>query len=271
MPNEPNASHDPNRRGNRFAILVSGGNCYRRQLNDLEFCYRMLIDHYAFASEDITVLYFHGSRTVGVGPHPDYYPDEGTNDPYKIKIGGKGKRSDFKDALAALNEKLKADDLVFIHINGHGYVDGGEAYLLEENGGRYFAGEFCEDLGILGSHAKLLIMMQQCFSAGFIDPVIDAKVNGQIKAQAVSIACASAGYSGLTDDELFNCFSWGWIAAHMNKDPWGNALTKKKLVTDGSGFIEAWEAYGYGKKVKDPVDDPRQDNEPASARDIRLA
>jgi Peptidase C13 family len=270
MPNVPNASFDPDRRGKRYAILVSGGNSYRRQLNDLEFCYRMLTEHYGFASDDVAVLYFHGARTVGDGPRPDFYPDEGTNDPYRIKIDGKGKRSAFKDACTALKDKLKAEDLVFIHINGHGYVDGGEAYLLEENGGRYFAGEFCEDLKILGPHAKLLIMMQQCFSAGFIDPVIDARINSQIKAQAVSIACASAGYSGLTDDELFNCFSKGWIAAHVTKDPWGNAL-KKKLVTDDSGFIEAWEAYGYGKKVKNADDDPRVDNEPPSAQDIRLA
>ena len=62
---------------------------YRRHLNDLEFCYRMLIDHYAFASEDIAVLYFHGARTVGVGPRPDCYPDEGTDDPYRIKIDGR--------------------------------------------------------------------------------------------------------------------------------------------------------------------------------------
>lgn len=270
MPTIPNAGFDPDREGNRYAILVSGGNSYRRHLNDLEFCYRMLIDHYGFASQDISVLYFHGARTVGSGPHPNFYPDEGTNDPYRIKIDGKGKRSAFKDACTELKDKLKSKDLVFIHINGHGYVDGVEAYLLEENGGRYFAEEFCKDLEILGPHAKLLIMMQQCFSAGFIDRVIDAQINKQIKPQAVSIACASASYSGFTDDGLFNCFAWGWIAAHVNKDPWGNALAKK-LVTDGSGFIEASEAYEYGKKVKDADDEPRQDNEPVSAQDICLA
>ena len=159
---------------------------------------------------------------------------------------------------------------MFIHINGHGYVNADEAYLLEENGAQYLAGEFCKDLEILRPHAKLLIMMQQCFSAGFIDPVIDARVNGKIQAQKVSIACASTGYSGFTGDTLFNCFSRGWIAAHMNGDPWGNALTSK-LETDDSGFIEACEAFCYGKKRKHADDDPRQDNEPDSAQNIRLA
>jgi len=190
-------------------------------LNDLEFCYRMLTDHYAFAPEDIAVCYFHGKLEVGVDPQPTSYPDEGTDEPYeitaRITTDRKGTGAAVGAALRALNanNKLQPDDLVFVHINGHGYMNGGEAYLLEEGGGKYTAGDFSKDLEDLRPHAKLLIMMEQCFSAGFITPVL----NANIQAQSVSIACASATYSGFTNDQLFNCFSKAWIAAHMNESP----------------------------------------------------
>lgn len=280
MANVPNGNHDQDRTGNRYAILVAGGNCFRRHLNDLEFCYRMLKDHYGFDPKDITVLYFHGKFEVNGNPQPTSYPDEGTNDPYKIKgtitTDRKGTGDAFRDAILALKPKLQADDLLFIHLNGHGHMNGGEAYLLEEGGGQYTAGQFCTHLGLLNRpYAQLLIMMEQCFSAGFITPVTDAAANGTIKAQSVSIACASSSYSGFTSDQLFNCFSKGWIAAHMNKSPWGKVITAN-TDTNGSGFIEADEAFTYGKSRKHAHDDPRQGNHPdsgaAAAQDIiRLA
>lgn len=268
-----NGKHDRKGKGKRYAILVSGGNSCRRHLNDLEYCYRMLRDHYGLPDSAIRVLYFTGDPPqLDDDGAPVYYPDESTTDAYRLPINGKGKRSAFQDACRALNEKLKADDVVFVMMTGHGYVQGGNAYLQEPSNGRYYAAELCDDLATLVPHASLLILMQQCFCVGFIDPILEANRDGRIKARRVSIACASSGYSGFDDDGLFDCFATGWIAAHLNEDPLGNTLADGEVAHDDSGYIEASEAYDHGVKRRDKdLDDPQSGDEPAQAREIRLA
>ena len=273
MANAFNGKHDSARKGDRYAILLSGGNSCRRHLNDLEYCYRMLKDHYAFPDAAIRVLFFTGDPPqLDDDSAPHNYPDESGNDPYRLPISGKGKRSAFQNACNELNEDLQQQDLVFILLTGHGYVQGEDAYLQEPSNGRYYAAELCDDLATLNPHASLLIVMQQCFSVGFIDPIVEAKRDGRIKSQRLSIACASASFSGYDDDGLFDCFASGWIAAHLNKDPWGNTLGATAVAHDNSGYVEAWEAYGHGVKSRDKnLDEPASGDEGQNAQDIRLA
>ena len=110
-------------------------------------------------------------------------------------------------------------------------------------------------------------MMQQCCSAGFIAPLIAARQASSIQAQRLALACASAATSFPTSDFKFNRFSQGWIAAQWQADPFGNAVVAD---LDGSGFIEAREAFKHAKSVA-TQDHPKQGADPASARSIRLA
>jgi hypothetical protein len=268
-----NKTIDLARTGKRYAILFAGTG-ERWTLNDLENCYRMLVKHYGFDPRDISVFYFDGNLGTNDRQPTNFWPDETTRDPYQIKIDGAGTAANFNGACAALAlaGKLKDDDLLFVHLNGHGAVDAqsAEACVLQFNGIAYKASEFCVDLALLPKHASLLITMQQCFSAGFIAPVVAEKNKGNIKAGRVSLHCASAGVSYPKPDKSFDCFTWGWVAAHREKDPFGQALVPP-VVLDNSGFVEAREAYKYARKVKHPDDLPRQRNRPVAARAIRLA
>jgi hypothetical protein len=268
-----NGKHDSEGKGKRYAILVSGGTSCRRHLNDLEYCYRMLRDHYGLPDSAIRVLFFTGDPPqLDDDGAPVYYPDESTTDRYRLPISGKGKRPAFQDACTALNANLKPDDVVFVMMTGHGYLQGANAYLLEPSNGRYYAAELCDDLAMLLPHASLLILMQQCYSIGFIEPILEAYRDHRIKAGRVSIACASSSYSGFDSNGLFDCFASGWIAAHLNEDPWGNTLPAGEVAHNNSGYIEAYEAYDHGEKCKHTMDDPQSGDEPQqTARVIRLA
>ena len=264
-----NAPSDSSSAGQRYAILFAGAGL-RRVLNDLEYCYRMLTDYYGFARANVRVLYFDG------GLHLDsptlsatHWPSETDRDPYRIAIDGPGTRTAFQGECARLASVLQPQDLLLVHTNGHG--DTGrtppQSFLFEHGGGQYFAAEFCADLQVLGPHTSLVVMMQQCCSAGFIAPLIAARRANSIQAQRLALACASAATSFPTSDFKFNCFSQGWIAAQWQADPFGNAVTAD---FDGSGFVEVREAFRHAKSAA-TQDRPKQGADPASGGNIRLA
>jgi hypothetical protein len=120
--------------------------------------------------------------------------------------------------------------------------------------------EFCDDLAILPPHESLLIVMQQCYSGRFIDPVIGAKgpAPDQIKAQRLSIACASLDPSYADEECTFDMFMFGWITAHLSADPYGQPPSKVVDTGGVVGVIEAREAYAYATSVNvaHPLDKP---------------
>lgn len=266
-----NATFDPGRVGKRYALLFAGTGD-RWTLNDLEYCYRTLVQHYAFKPGDVTVLYFDGHIGTNTSEPTTFWPNETPPDRYQIVINKPGTVGNFTAAWVALAAKLTQNDMVFVHVNGHGGVDAAtlEAFVLAFDGIAYTAGQLCADLALLPAHASLLIMMQQCYCSGFINPVIHAKNQGKIRAGRVSLACASAGISYPDPNNFFDSFTRGWVAAYVGKDPFGKPLIPP-VVYDNSGFVEAFEAYRYARKVKDPDDEPRQRNRPAGAKNIRLA
>lgn len=265
-----NAPTDPAAAGERYALLFAGAGL-RRTLNDLEYCYRMLTDYFGVPRANVRVLYFQGQLQLN-NPQLSLtnWPSEtDLGHPYRITIDGPATRAAFQAECAQLATRLKPQDLLLIHTNGHGDKDGAppQSFIYELGGGQYFASDFCNDLATLGAHTSLVLMMQQCCSAGFIAPVVAAKQIAQIKAQQLAIACASAATSFPTGDFKFNCFAQGWIAAQWQADPYGNAVASD---LDGSGFVEAGEAFKHARSVA-TKDHPKQDSDPNSGLRIRLA
>lgn len=284
----------------RYAILFSGSS-ERRHLNDLEYCYRMLTTRYQFKAANICVLNFDNTRSLKDGGVANNWPDEtSASDPYQIPIpplpapppsplpgqpllSAKADRAGFQHACQLIAAKLRPQDLVFIHTNGHGdaFPPGSQppgAWLVQQDELLYFAQDFCADLTALPVHESLLVLMQQCCSGQFIGPVVAAKsaAANPIKANRLSIACASKVSSYSTADFNFDKFALGWVTAHLDKDPYGNPPVS---VVDtgggpgpgGDGFIEADEAYVYAASVAHPKDRPASADAPApAAGDIRL-
>lgn len=139
--------------GSRYAILYSGMS-NMRHVNDLEFCYRMLVDQYGFAAANIYVCNYDGSLNSQDGV-PTTWPGDGT--PYRLAVTHAGNRGDFQRVLAALEGKLKSEDLLFIHTNNHGDNFGAGSFLCEyPSWGSYMAADFCSDLTTLPRYRSLL-------------------------------------------------------------------------------------------------------------------
>jgi hypothetical protein len=249
--------------GNRHAILYSGMS-NNRHLNDLEFCYRMLIDRYGFDTKKIYVLNYDGTLNTQEGP-PATWPGDGTA--YRIKITGEGNRAAFQAAFNDLKSKMAAHDLLFIHTNNHGDNFGSGSFLCEyPNWGQYMAADFCADLGVLPKYRSLIVMMEQCNSGGFNAPVLAASTAVDTSVASAAIATQS---SYASPDLNWDSFARDWIAAQIGHDPYGAALASNP-DTDGDGVIEAEEAFNYALSIQNPSDSPNFDESSEAGGDITL-
>ena len=274
----------------RYAILFSGSSD-RRHLNDLEYCYRMLTEHYHFNRANVCVLNRDNTRRVRDGTFAINWPEESEPiDKYRIPVPAfsppppptpglpcfPADRNGFQDACRLIAKNLQPADLVFVHINGHGGAMNPEmggrledTWLVAHDEDAYYMDEFCSDLAILPEHESLLIMMQQCYSGRFISPVMAAKgsATDQIKAQRLSIACASLDPSYANEECTFDKFTFGWITAHLPNDPYGDPPATDVDTGGTAGVIEASEAYAYAASVNvaHPLDKPECENAPEVA------
>jgi hypothetical protein len=249
--------------GDRYAILYSGMS-NNRHLNDLEFCYRMLIDRYAFKAKHIHVLNYDGTLNTQEGP-PAAWP--GDNTAYRIKVTDKGNRAAFQAAFNDLKPKLKSHDLLFIHTNNHGDNEGGQSFLCAFPAwDQYWSNDFCADLAGLHKYRSLIVMMEQCNSGGFNAPVI---ANSTATNTSIASAAIATQSSWASPDLNWDSFARDWIAAQMGNDPYGAALASNP-DTDGDGVIEAEEAFAYGLAVQNPSDSPNYDESSEAGGDITL-
>jgi hypothetical protein len=250
--------------GERHAILYSGMS-NMRHLNDLEFCYRTLIDRYAFEPKNIYVCNYDCSLDTQDGPGT-IWPGDGT--PYRIQVNQPGNRAGMQAVLGELKHKLKHHDLLFIHTNNHGDNSGGMSFLCEyPSWGVYWSNEFCADLAKLPHYRSLLVMMEQCNSGGFNAPVLAAST-----AHATSIASAAIATqsSYASPDGNWDSFARDWIAAQAGHDPYGAALAFNP-DTNIDGAIEATEAYAYAKAVQNPSDSPNFNESSAAGGALTLS
>ncbi len=249
--------------GDRYAILYSGMS-NNRHLNDLEFCYRMLIDRYGFNPKHIYVLNYDGTINTQEGP-PAVWPGDGTA--YRIKVTGQGNRAAFQAAFTDLKGKMKSHDLLFIHTNNHGDASGGQSFLCAyPNWGEYWANDFCTDLKTLPKYRSLIVMMEQCNAGGFNAPVVAASTATDTSIASAAIATQS---SWASPDGNWDSFARDWIAAQIGHDPYGAPLAFNP-DTDGDGVVEAEEAYEYALAIQNPSDSPNFNESSEAGGDITL-
>ncbi|HMD70576.1 MAG TPA: C13 family peptidase [Bryobacteraceae bacterium] len=249
--------------GNRYAILYAGM-CGNRHLNDLEFCFRMLIDRYGFDPKNIYALVYDGTLNTTDGV-PPVWP--GNSTAYRIKVTGPGNRTGFQGAFNDLKTRIKPGDLLFIHTNNHGDNVGGQSLLYAyPNWSEYFANDFCADLKTLPKYKSLIVMMEQCHSGGFNAPVLSASTAANTSIASAAIATQN---SWATPDGNWDSFAHDWIAAEMGHNPNGAALAFNP-DTDGDGVIEAEEAFNYANAIKNPSDTPNYSESSEAGGDITL-
>jgi hypothetical protein len=242
----------------RYAILFSGMS-FRRHVNGLEFCYRTLVDHLGFATENIRVLNYDGSLRA-FGDQDDeacgLWPGDSTA--HRMVVNAEGHRAAFQLALRCIGEKLTPNDQLFINTTGHGghHGDGrGPDLLTYPHCGRYKRRDFCADLAALPPHRSLVVLMAQCFGGGFNQAVIDAS-----RAETTFIASATSetrqSFMSFNDSN-WDSFQRNWIAALAGRDVDGAAIE----VIPGRaarGPVTVREAFTYASTCqgRNPYDSP---------------
>jgi hypothetical protein len=231
----------PVRSGKRYAILYCGHN-NPRFMNDLEFSYRALVDHFAFDPADVHVL-FYNKTLKGDDGKVALWPGDASK--FRMRITHPGDRDSFKKVLGILQNKLTPDDLLFIHTSGHGFNNPDDVALGSYPQQLYPASDFCRDLAQLPPFRSLLVLMGQCFSGGFNEPIIKAST-------ASNTSVASAAKKGLwshaTSDGCWDAFSRDWIAAQLGHEPNGVSIAPS-ADANGDGAVDAAEAFAYASTI----------------------
>jgi hypothetical protein len=256
----------------RYAILFSGMS-FRRHVNGLEFCYRALVDHLGFATENMRVLNYDGSLRA-YGDQEDascgLWPGDGTA--HRMVVNAQGSRAAFQHALRAIGEKLTAGDELFINTTGHGGHHGDERgpdLLTYPYCERYKRRDFCADLAVLPPHRSLVVLMAQCFAGGFNQAVIDAsRAESTFIASATSETCQS--FMSFNDSN-WDSFQRNWIAALAGRDVDGASIEVIPGRAPG-GPITVREAFEYASTClgRSPYDSPEFAASANSAGDLTL-
>jgi len=271
--------------GNRYALLFAGFTM-QRHLNDLEFCYRTLVDTYAVPKENVIVLSFDGTLTVvnddwdGTSAAPAHWPGDGT--PYQIEISGQGTLTGLQDAFATLKAKMGPNDLLFIHTNNHGDTDTTGSYIGYpaafpstpglDWGGEWvnlYASTFGDLLSSLPKYRALVVMMEQCGSGGFGPTVLDCSTAGQTSFAAACLANTSS-YGATYLGAPWDAFAYQWIAAMAGHYPNGSALASNP-DTDGSFVVDVGDCFNYAKTNDAAGDTPNEASAGANANKLVLA
>lgn len=252
----------------RYAVLFSG-NSNNRHLNDLEFLYRILIDVYGFFPENIYTLNYDGTLSFKWAPNPiGNWP--GNNTPYRLSghINGPGTQQAMESVLDTIAGKIKSDDLLFIHTNDHGAGPGDDVddyclltYDLTHSSSfiPYYVNSFVSKLKTLPQFGKLIIMMEQCRSGGFVNPIIN---NSPAKWTHVAAAVEPSNYSlgGIN----FDPFAEDWIAGIAGHYQSNSALSQTVDVNN-DGRISATEVFGYADSVHHQGDTPTFADKPTGS------
>jgi hypothetical protein len=251
--------------GRRYAILFSGVST-RQPLNDMEFLYRTLTDVYAYDRNNIYVLHFDGTLNSLEGV-PSTWPGDGTA--YRIFVNGPGTRMAFEGVIDHLKGKIGQADLLLIHTNQCGGRDltAGLADLnTYPDWSGYNVNDFASKLGELPRYSKLMVMMSQCFSGGFSNPIL-----AHSTADATSIACAATEWRNafVSTDGNWDSFARDWISAQAGHDPFGGALAFNP-DRDNDGKVGAEEAFNYAVSLQNPNDSPNFVESSEAGGDIAL-
>ncbi len=236
----------------KYALLFSG-KTERRHVYDLERLYRSLTNIHKFKCENIFILL--SDCTISYEYDQQDMPLKYLDDTeYTMQVSDAGNLEGFDRTIAKLKKLLESEDLLFVHTNGHGgETDSSKGYPVQStlwtasNSDSIPADYFWKQLQSLPHIKTLLIMMAQCHSGGFLEPIKDYG-----KALNIAFSCATTKEGLSIGGTEGNPFATNWIEK-ITKSPFVSCYEAHRYAADKTHkqdrplFIDSPE--GCGKEV----------------------
>ena len=227
---------------NCYAVIIDGGQYstlnHVRYWNNCAAMYSALTYCYGYKDENIYVI-----MSDGTSPEDDRFLFDDL-DSSPLDLDGDGDddvmyaatKTNITAVFNELSEKLTPNDHLFIYTTGHGQPNpngGVDMWLWEE---LISATEFACEVNKV--NAKTInIMMQQCFSGGFI-PVLSQ--NGRV----ITTACAADEVAWSKETLTYDEFTYYWVSAVAGHTPDGSIVNADY---NNDGYVSMKEAFNYAE------------------------
>jgi hypothetical protein len=234
-------------------VILYSGASMNRHLNDLEFLYRTLVNRYRVPPWNITVLNFDGTLTYNDAnwmPHQGSIGNwPGNNTPYQIHIDESGTKDNLVAAVEAMATKLGPNDNLLLHTNNHGNRVNNTSTIISYSGDDTTPDDLTAAIEKLPKFQCFMVMMEQCYSGGFVQPILDAS-----PASCTSVATAADAYHTSAGGPDFDPFALDWIEAMAGTTADGTAVS----TPAGSDPPTAQQAFDWALATDTGVGDTPQ-------------
>lgn len=247
----------------KYAVLICGGwnagSNYERYWNDLKFIYKALKFKYKYSDSEIIVLYANGTHA----PNGDF-DGNGTND-----IDYAATKANLTKVFNSVGRTISSNGKFFFYATNHGGDDPG-AYKSNLT----LWGESIKDheFGALTKKIKCkqaVYVLEQCFSGGLIDDILNAQPKPCTKPKVVVMAAArenEVSWSCDTEGQ-YDEYVYHWTSAVYGRTPSG---TRVNADTNRDGKVSMKEAHEYAKRMDSRDEHPQIGSCVTGASDVTL-
>lgn len=247
---------------NKYAVIISGGvnkhNSYHRYWNDCSLFYQYLVNVEGYPKENIYVLFGRGPQ-MGDEIYadmrldiPNYYYELPILSPKDLDNDGEddifygATKEDISNVFDELSERMTWKDDLFLFTTDHGDPTGLNLWLTYDEEGVVKSNilthrELSDELDKVRAN-KIDVLMAQCFSGGFIEPL---KRNNL----TIATACNDVQVSFCDETYTFEEFAFHFICALSGMNPFCGE--KVDADADHDGEVSMREAFDYAKEKDD--------------------
>lgn len=249
---------------NNWAVIISGGanleSNYERYWNNCSAMYKCLRNVYNYRKDHIFVL-----MSDGTSPALDRHnliDDTYTSSPLDLDGDGtedidfSATRSNISAIFNYLRDNVAADEQVVIFVTDHGALVDGVSYIWLWNNNLMSAYEFADEVRKINLLSRKHLVLGQCHSGGFIDPLSSVCSNISITA---SVAVNESAYA--TEDYKYSRFLYHWISAAAEQTPEGIPVVVESNNFEG---ITIEEMFLYAQSFFSKNEHPQYSSTPES-------
>ena len=232
---------------NNWAVIISGGRNlsynYERYWNDCSAVYKCLRDVYNYRRDRIFVIMSDGKSesldqhhliSGGYTSSPQDLDGDGTDD-----INYSATKSNISQVFDYLASHVSSDEQVLIFVTDHGAREDGKSYIWLWNDITMSADDFAKEVKKIPSASRKHVVMGQCYSGGFVSPLMSACSNISI---ATAASADQESHAMLSLE--YDAFLYHWISAAAGRTPNGTIVNADLNGYDG---VSTEEMFRYAQ------------------------